>query len=538
MGFAKAVRAGACMLWLLLPGLALGIEEAGVGMNPDSREFTPEQGVAGTPGLALSAQGWLQGERTAAGSWRYLGIPYAAPPVAQARWQAPQDPAGWAGVRRADRFGAPCAQLGGYFASDDPQTFDKPYGDEDCLSLNVWAAASGNQPRPVLLFIHGGSGIAGSSAWSLYDAGRLAQELNAVVVTINYRLAFFGSLHVPALASGDAQSDSGNYGLLDQLKALAWVQNNIAAFGGDPGNVTVMGHSAGCVRLWSLLRSPLSQGKVQRAICLSGIPMSSTMAQAQARSDKFLTALLRRDGRLQRDGELSAIKQQLGAAGLRDYLHGKSTAELVEASRGIAAIADPSDGVVLPLEARGEAPGSQVRVPMIIGAVSNEASLLLIKTFGRPDTQRFWQLLNGDGAQVRTSDVFAPLSRAAYAVSDFFVNPYLLRKVDASADLLAAQGLPVYRYAFSWDRIAQPWRDLFGAYHGLDLAVLFGNFIVDRPNFSRFSWTAENQIEREQLHEQFVSSVKGYIEAGDPARYPSAIRWRAWNQNRQYTDIP
>lgn len=536
----RARRGGvaACVLMLGMVGTMgrAGAEPPTVTAVKESRSSSHDAVPASAPGTVLTRAGWLQGEITDQ-AIRYLGIPYAAAPVGALRWKPPADPQAWTGVRRADRFGAPCAQIGGFFASDAAADFDHPYGSEDCLYLNVWTPHAPATRRPVVVFIHGGSGVAGAGSWSLYEASRLASELDAVVVNFNYRLSFFGSMHAEALTSGDPLADSGSYGLLDQLKALSWVRDNIAAFGGDPANVTVMGHSAGCVRVWSVLRSPLASGKVQRAICLSGIPMVGKREEAREHSDKLLVQLLQRDGLLRKPGELDAVKKRLGAAGLRDYLYGKSTDEIVEASRGIAAVADVGDGYVLPAESESEPPGSGVAVPMMIGAVSNEASLLLARNFGKLDAQQFWSLINGGSRTLSSSDFFSPLSHLGYSVSTFFVNRYLLHKVDAGADQLAKAGVPVYRYAFEWDHLPQPWRDLFGAYHGLDLAFLFGNFIDQAPSFSRFSWMPETVAEREQLHRQFVAGIKGFVESGDPSAHPSDIHWRRWDQQREYTVI-
>jgi para-nitrobenzyl esterase len=460
------------------------------------------------------ASGLLQGQPSGA-VMRYLGIPYAAPPAGPLRWQPPQDVAAWSGVRQADRFGAACAQIGGYFGSDDPQTFDRPYGSEDCLTLNVWTPGSGGTARPVLVFIHGGAGVVGTSALPLYEATRLADELGAVIVSINYRLNFFGSIELPAVG-GDMP-----VGLLDQIKALHWVQDNVAAFGGDPANVTVMGHSAGGVSIWSMLRSPLASGLFQKSVILSGIPLTTKPETARAHSEKLLANLLLNDGLIADAGASPAYQQQLGLDGVRDYLYGKRTAEIVEASRDLKPVAsepDKGDDVLNP-------------VPTIVGSVANEASMLLIKRFSHLDAMQLWTLINSGRDDLGALDFFSTWSYLKLKVTVFFANRALHGLVDRSADRLAATGVPVYRYAFEWDHLPSPWKKLFGAYHGIDVPFLFGNFLDDTPNFSRFTWSAETISQREALHRQMIAGLKGFIETGDPGHYPSDIQWQRWDEH-------
>ncbi|MFT3770213.1 MAG: carboxylesterase family protein [Minicystis sp.] len=199
----------------------------------------------------------------------FLGIPYAEPPVGPLRFHAPQGPQCWSDVRDATAYGSACVQdipTGGAF------------GTEDCLYLNVYTPAKTGGPRPVLFFIHGGALLFGSGAQdlavpetgNLYDGATLASEHDVVVVTINYRLAELGFLAHPSLSKEDAHGSSGNYGTLDRIAALRWVQDNIASFGGDPGNVMLFGESAGGLSTCLLVSSPLAQGLFARALIESG----------------------------------------------------------------------------------------------------------------------------------------------------------------------------------------------------------------------------------------------------------------------------
>jgi para-nitrobenzyl esterase len=202
----------------------------------------------------------------------FLGVPYAAPPVGQLRWRDPQPPAPWAGVRHANKYGNVCMQnpqKPGSFYQIEFYEQPEPVS-EDCLYLNVWtAASSATEKRPVMLWIHGGGYVEGSGSLPSFNGENLARK-GVVLVTINYRLGIFGFFTHPELSKESAHHTSGNYGLLDALAALAWVKQNIAQFGGDPGNVTIFGQSAGAASVISLCASPLAKGYFQRAIVQSG----------------------------------------------------------------------------------------------------------------------------------------------------------------------------------------------------------------------------------------------------------------------------
>lgn len=191
---------------------------------------------------------------------RYLGIPFAAPPVGELRWRAPQPVVPWSGVKQASSFAPACAQTAAWI------TLPKS---EDCLYLNVWTPAPSTGKLPVIVWIHGGGYYGGTAAQPLYDGANLARR-GAVVVTVNYRLGIWGFFSHPELTAESPDHVSGNQGIQDQIAALRWVKQNIAAFGGDPGRVTIMGESAGAISVAILTVSPLAQGLFQRAIAESG----------------------------------------------------------------------------------------------------------------------------------------------------------------------------------------------------------------------------------------------------------------------------
>ena len=201
----------------------------------------------------------------------FKGIPFAAPPVGDLRWRAPQPAAPWQGVRKADKFSASCVQS--IVAENKPWTYEFMTHNEiseDCLYVNVWTPAkSAGEKLPVFVYIYGGAFNSGSGAVPLYDGEGLAGK-GLVVVNFNYRVGIFGFFTHPELTKESGHNASGNYGLLDQVAALRWVHDNVAAFGGDPARVTIAGQSAGATSVHALTASPLVRGLFSRAIAQSG----------------------------------------------------------------------------------------------------------------------------------------------------------------------------------------------------------------------------------------------------------------------------
>jgi para-nitrobenzyl esterase len=225
----------------------------------------------------------------------WKGIPYASPPLGKLRFHPPQPPVAWQGVREATAFGSIAPQdfthVKGLYRSLGADNEVPDPGSEDCLYLNVWSPQADAQKRPVMVWLHGGAFLVGSGSQPEYDGTGFATTGDLVIVTLNYRLGFLGFLHLGEIA-GTAYTASGNCALLDQLAALQWVHENIAAFGGDPNNVTVFGESAGAMSIGALLTMPAAQGLFQRAILQSGAAHTvQTVAQATANASAFLELL-------------------------------------------------------------------------------------------------------------------------------------------------------------------------------------------------------------------------------------------------------
>ena len=275
------------------------------------------------------AEGQLVG-RTQGGSAAFLGVPYAAPPVGELRWKPPQPLASWTGDRAADHFAPSCQQavVPGGFGPWSQEYVVSGEVSEDCLYLNVWTSARKKDDRlPVLFWIHGGGFSQGSGSVPIYDGAPLAAQ-GLVVVTINYRVGVYGFLAHPELTAESADHASGNYGLLDMVAALRWVQKNIAAFGGDPARVTIAGQSAGAAAVHHLIASPLASGLFSGAIAESGSGMGLRVADhaeaeaagqklSQGDGDSLTLAQLRALTPAQLDARVEKMPSGGGPPGLR-----------------------------------------------------------------------------------------------------------------------------------------------------------------------------------------------------------------------------
>ena len=300
----------------------------------------------------------------------FKGIPYAAPPVGNLRWQPPAPVRRWEGVRKADKYAAPCMQipitaLTGVSALELNERVRLPAApSEDCLTLNVWSPAKSSSDRlPVMFWIHGGGLYAGSPGVPRTEGGALAAK-GVVLVSVNYRLGVFGFLAHPELTRESDHRSSGNYGLLDQLAALRWVSKNIAAFGGDPNNVTIFGESAGAWSVNVLVASPIAKGLFRRAIGQSGALFAG--------SRQVLSGQLRPLAEAEQAGLKFALA--LGAKSLSE-LRSKSADEILKApgsqdSRGVTI-----DGWLLPdSPERIFETGRQNDVPILIGSNDDEGA--------------------------------------------------------------------------------------------------------------------------------------------------------------------
>ncbi len=385
----------------------------------------------------------------------FRGVPFAAPPVGDLRWRAPQRANAWQGIRRADRFGPVCQQR---INPADNGVGSQP-ASEDCLTLNVWAPATRNSSKlPVMLWIHGGGYVAGSGTAELYDGTRLAEQ-GVVVVTINYRLGRFGFFAHPALTRENPAGPLGNYGLMDQIAALEWIARNIAAFGGDSSNVTIFGESAGGAAVNRLMISPAARGLFHRAISQSGL--------GRERSPH-----LNRTGA---NGMPSGEAQGSAFAASIGLTDGDAAALRAIPAEKIVAGGDPNpmwgggpiiDGKLLRDDvADAFADGAQARVPYLLG--SNALEL--------PGVTPTKPWLFGEAFELSTrerTDLIKAYGTEEDFNSNIFSDVFFTEPARALARFHARVGAPAYLYRFSV--LSDSVRDKFkGAPHASERQYVF-----------------------------------------------------------------
>jgi para-nitrobenzyl esterase len=303
-----------------------------------------------------TAQGVLEGSVSADGKvLSFKGVPFAAPPVGSLRWKPPQPAAAWSGVRKAVDYGPRCMQTRVY----DDMIFRDAGPTEDCLYLNLWIPEASHQaPLPVMVWIYGGGFVAGATSEPRQDGENLSKK-GVIVVSMNYRLGVFGFFSYPGLSKESGHNASGNYGLMDQLAALEWVHENIAAFGGDPGNVTIFGESAGSSSVSALMASPLAKGLFRRAIGESGALLNPhRLMKTHRETEKTGVAFAR----------------SIGAESL-EALRAKPAKDILEAAakEGAPEFRPNVDGYFLPETAAAIfSAGKQSHVPLLAGWNADE----------------------------------------------------------------------------------------------------------------------------------------------------------------------
>jgi para-nitrobenzyl esterase len=462
------------------------------------------------------AQGELRGAAEP-GLRVFKGIPYALPPVGDRRWKPPAPPARWRGARDATRFGPSCLQPPVPAASvyADPPAATS----EDCLTLNVWTPDRAVK-APVIVWIHGGSLRIGGSAEPLYDGAAFARR-GVVFVSINYRLGVLGWLAAPALSAESPDRVSGNYGLLDQIAALRWVKGNIAAFGGDPGNVTVMGESAGALSVTYLLTSPLARGLFGKAILES----ANTRAVPELRSAVYGLSSAETIG--------GNLVHKLGAADLPALRAMDGATLTIAATKAGFAPQGTVDGHVLPHQVidtfdRGE----QARVPVLAGFNSGELRSQRVFLPKPPASATAYE----QAIAARYGDL-APEFLRLYPASDIgesmlatlrdavygWATERIVRKQSAA-------GLPAYLYFFDHCYPAAKVRDLCN-FHASELPFVFGRIGAGAalpPNWPRPAGQAD-----ERLSNAMLDYWTSFASSGAPVA-PGAPTWRPYSKGQSY----
>jgi para-nitrobenzyl esterase len=445
----------------------------------------------------------------------FKGIPFAAPPVGELRWKPPQAVRSWDGVRAASEWGPRCVQSN-RLGEIDP--LNKRM-DEDCLYLNVWTPAKAtSETLPVMVWIYGGSNLNGAGSQPEYDGSRLAAK-GVIVVTINYRLDVFGFLAHPELTKESGTNSSGNYGLLDQIAALKWVQKNIGAFGGDPSRLTAFGESAGAFDLSLLMASPLAKGLFARAIGESG----GALTPIPAFGPKPLSI-----------GEQDGVKfaQSLGANSINE-LRAKPAREVLD-----TAIKNPItygfgvvDGYVVPAHpAKIYAEGKQNDVALLVGWNADEGSLFAARVKLPPNAPSYADRIRAqfkDQAD-RALQLYPPGSTPEEEKASFtslLGDEIIAYGGWAWSERVAAGGKsPVYRYYFTRRPPGAPELSIHpltapGVYHFAEIYYAFNNLGAE-PSFT---WETDDR----QLAETMSSYWTNFAKSGDP-NGPGLPTWPAY----------
>jgi para-nitrobenzyl esterase len=460
----------------------------------------------------------------------YKGIPFAKAPVGDLRWRVPQPAEPWTGTLTADKFGPICVQrdpVGGH--SIFTRLFFTPIRpmSEDCLYLNVWTAASAGEKRPVMVWIHGGGFLGGSSAGEIYDGTEFAKK-GVVLVSFNYRVWKFGFLALPELSQESEHHVSGNYGLLDQIAALQWVKENIAAFGGDPDNVTIFGQSAGSASVNFLMASPLAKGLFHRAIgesggafapAVSGLPILrsqyigwlQTLPDAEALGSKLMTTLKATSLAEMRRKSPEEILAVPSATRFESSLPIKDLYVLTGTTDEIFASAKQND------------------VPLLLGATSDEGSnfptMRTVSSFREDARNTLGPLADTFLSVYEANDDTQAARASAASVRDMRLAWPTLQWARAQA---GSGHSKVFYYYFAHhppvppeERFVENLGKDLGAYHGAELAYVFGNFVPQE-----WSWGQADRDLADTVSHYWVN----FATHGDP-NGPGLPEWPAFAPN-------
>ncbi len=470
--------------------------------------------------LVMTSKGRISGARDdGTGVHSFKGIPFAAPPVGDLRWKAPQPVQPWSGVREALRFGPRAMQLPVF----GDMNFRSNGVSEDCLYLNVWTPepAAGAQ-LPVLVYFFGGGFIAGDGSEPRYDGAQMARR-GIVAVTVNYRLNVFGFFAHPELSAESPYHGSGNYGYLDQNAALLWVRDNIAAFGGDPDRVTIAGESAGSISAHAQMVSPLSKGLIAGVIGASGgldalppYPMDEVEKTWQA------------------------FAEEVGAPSIAD-LRAMPATKLLELTKGMGAREYPSviDGYFFPKSPfEILAAGEQARVPLMVGWNSEEGNYRSLLGGREPTPEAYAEavraLYGEHSDEILRLYPGATKEQVVQSATDLAGDRFIAYSTWKWADEHRRSGGPVFRYYYAHPRppmvpemgdavaglaggvIREPkaadrataMPAATGAVHSADIEYAMGNLATNLV----YAWTPED----EQVSELMQGYYANFVKTGDP----------------------
>jgi para-nitrobenzyl esterase len=456
----------------------------------------------------------------------YKGIPFAAPPVGDLRWKPPQPVAPWQGIKDCTAFSS--APMG-YYSSSFP-VFSKPPS-EDCLYLNVWTPAKTTGDKlPVMVWIYGGAFWFGEGSSPSYDGVNLANH-GVIEVTFNYRVGPIGFIAHPLLSKESEHNSSSNYGLLDQIAALQWVQKNIAAFGGDPNRVTIFGQSAGGTSVICLVASPLAEGLFQRAIAQS----MAEINWSDIRENKWGTQPIEKMG--------EQLAKDLGCDTAPDVLacmRAKGAQEVMDKGQAAIDLFGPStyrygpcvDGWVIPdLPLNIFEAGKQNNVPLLIGSMADEGNLFSAVANAKVDSYKdLVSRLCGDKA----SQVLAIFPAGDDAQAKASANKVVgLLTFTCPAKTYAAANSKINDNTYFYQFTRVPPGSRMGAFHALDVNYVFANF---RPIMSPLKADKYFADVDRALAETIMGYWTTFAANGDPNK-TGLTQWPAWDASGQYMEF-
>jgi para-nitrobenzyl esterase len=449
----------------------------------------------------------------------FYGIPYGAPTGGDARFMAPRKPQPWTTVRDCLEYGPRSPQGPSGLISEVAAVDRREPASEDCLRLNIWTPALATGKRPVMVWLHGGGYSQASGSFIIYDGANLARHRDVVVVTLNHRLNLFGHLYLGDVG-GEKYADSGNAGLLDIVQALEWVRDNVSAFGGDPGNVTIFGQSGGGGKVCTLMGMPAAKGLFHKAIAQSGSNVSGTTRQSATRTAEMLLERLNL-----KSGQVDEL-QRVPTEQLIGALRGLNFAPVVD---GRNLPAGPFDPVSSPLSAH---------VPLLCGSAETEVAWTRGAIIDDIDDAALKQQVKQDVRGI--SDVDADRLIAAYRkgrpgvsnvdlhlilASDNTMRSGVLTVAERKAD---AKQAPVYMYYFTW---RSPVHDgKLKAYHTLDIPFVFEN--VDLATAM-----TGGQQDRYALQDRMSAAWTNFARTGNPNVKGLLPEWPAFDTTTRATMV-
>jgi para-nitrobenzyl esterase len=492
-------------------------------------------GPAGDAASAITQRQTTEGivagsENPATNTLSWKAIPYARPPVGALRWRAPQSPEKRDKPLQATKFCDICPR---YIDHDrNPATPQIINGNEDCLYLNIWAPKTASGDLPVFFWIHGGGNSIQWPLLSMHDGGILANKGNMIVVTVNYRLGPMGFFSHPALKTGDAAGDSGNFATLDLIAALKWIQTNIKSFGGDAGNVTIAGESAGGQNVLCLIASPLAKGLFHRAVSESGVIRPSTPAAGEAHVNGVLAKMMVKEGKAADENDAKAKLSAMTVKDIEAYMRSKKAQDFLETypeGKMAGMIRFPNafaDGVVLPKDYYGALEsGDYNKVPMILGTNKEEVKLFLMN-YPPFASWRGDQTLFNDPAKTELYNLAAQYQSDGWKVM----------AVDGVARILRdnVDQPMIFGYQFLWGAggaknnvISAPRNILLGACHAMEIDFVFG---TEKTSLGAVVFNDGNRPGRVALSDAMMDYWAQFARTGNPNRDKSGLpKWSPWS---------